>query len=109
MTVRRLVPILAPTAGTLAVAAALFAVSPYAFLVMAPALALAWLVAVGLFTGERAIRWTRRALRPARPRAARTVGAARSVRPKTSRGGLLLAASLASRPPPTRAAARLAA
>lgn len=96
---RRLLPILGPTAATFAVAVALFLVAPYALLVMAPALALAWLVAVGAFTGERAISWVRRALRRA-VRPARSLAAPRCTSPAVSRGGLLLAASLASRPPP---------
>lgn len=96
---RRLLPILGPTAATFTVAVALFLIAPYALLVMAPALALAWLVAVGAFTGERAISWVRRALRRA-VRPVRALSAVRRAPRLASRGGLLLAASLASRPPP---------
>lgn len=96
---RRLPSILGPTAATFAVAVALFLIAPYALLVMAPALALAWLVAVGAFTGERAISWVRRALRRT-VRPARSIATASSTPRLVSRGGLLLAASLASRPPP---------
>lgn len=98
---RRPLPILGPTAATVAVAVALFLIAPYALLVMAPALALAWLVAVGAFTGERAISWVRRALRRA-VRPARSLSRPTRPRRAASRGGLLLAASLASRPPPAR-------
>lgn len=96
---RRLLPILGPTAATFAVAVALFLIAPYALLVMAPALALAWLVAVGAFTGERAISWVRRALRRT-VRPVRSIQGVRRASRPVSRGGLLLAASLASRPPP---------
>lgn len=102
---RRLFPILGPTAATGLAALALFLIAPYALLVMAPALALAWLVAMGMFTGERAIAWARRALRRAPLRPARQLRSTRRPAPQASRGSALLARSLASRPPPRGALA----
>lgn len=101
MAVRRPPPNFWPTIGVVAVAAGLFLITPYALLMMAPALALAWLVAVGLFTGEHAASWVRRAVRrfhrPMRPGLARRPMRAPRELP---RGGRLLATALASRPPP---------
>ncbi|MEH3055161.1 MAG: hypothetical protein PGN13_14375 [Patulibacter minatonensis] len=91
------------TAAFIAVAAALLTLSPYALLVMLPALVIAWIVLIGAFTGERAIAYVRRVA--ARLLAARPTRTPRAVlrRPprRTARGGLLLARALASRPPPT--------
>ncbi|MBJ7470096.1 MAG: hypothetical protein JHD16_02295 [Solirubrobacteraceae bacterium] len=99
---RRLLPTLGPSVGAAAVAGGLFLITPYALMVMAPALALAWVVAMGLFTGERAAEWVRRAVRRLRPRRAQATATAAPRRPRTNalRGGLLMAAALASRPPP---------
>lgn len=90
------------TAAIVAVATGLLAIAPYALLVMLPALLLAWVVALGWFTGERAIELVRRVARLLRRRhtgsslpAPRTDRAAVGIR-----GGLLLGCSLASRPPP---------
>jgi hypothetical protein len=98
---RRLSPHYAITTAVVLIGLVLFAIAPYALLVMAPALALAWLVAIGALTGEEAVRWVRRVaarLRPRRPSALRPARRAPARRPL--RGGLLIAAALASRPPP---------
>lgn len=101
---RRLLPIVGPSAGVAALAVGLFLIAPYALLVMAPALALGWLVALGLFSGDQAIAWVRRVARRlrrrTRPQAARLPQWTERPVP---RGGRLLAAALASRPPPVAA------
>ena len=80
----------------------LLAISPYALMVMLPALILAWVVAIGWFTGERAIDLVRRIARRLRQPARRASSRPTAPRPLRAdlRGGLLLACSLASRPPP---------
>lgn len=91
------------SAGFVAAGLTLLDLSPYALMVMLPALLLAWAVLVGWFTGERAIRAVRRAFVRLR-RARRARGAVQIARPRAvavvRRGGLLLASRLASRPPP---------
>lgn len=82
---------------------ALFSVAPYALLVMAPALALVWLVALGRFTGETAVAWVRRVAARLRRRRPQVAAPARHAAPVIGpRPGLLMAAALASRPPPAR-------
>lgn len=90
------------TAALVAVATGLLAIAPYALLVMLPALLLAWLVALGWFTGERAIELIRRVARRrvARRESAAPLALRAHPSPASIRGGLLLGCSLASRPPP---------
>lgn len=98
---RRLASHYAITAAVVLIGLALFAIAPSALLVMIPALSLAWLVAVGLFTGEQAVRWVRHAVARLRARRPRPLAAPRRpARHVPPRGGLLMAAALASRPPP---------
>lgn len=101
---RRLSPHTAVTLAVLLIGAILFAIAPYALLVMAPALALGWLVAIGAFTGEEAVAWVRRVVARIRSRRPQIAAPARRAARRTQpRGGLLMAAALASRPPPASA------
>jgi xanthosine utilization system XapX-like protein len=95
----------ASTLAFLAAGASLRAISPYALMVMLPALILAWVVLIGWFTGERAIALVRRVVRrkPTRRPATQRPGSVGRARSVHASGGLLLACSLASRPPPRRA------
>lgn len=91
------------TAAVVLAGSALLWIAPYALMMMAPALALAWLVALGRFTGETAVAWVRRVAARLRSRRPRAASAPRRRTPLVGpRPGLLMAAALASRPPPVR-------
>ena len=95
-------PVVAGGAGAVLIGAAL--VAPSVALLMAPALLLTAVLALGRFPGESVIHRLRARRWPtAPPRRASSVRLPRFV-PRASKAGVTLAFSLAVRPPPLRAA-----